>query len=319
MNDLVSIVVPVYNVQQYLSRCLESLTAQTYSNIELLLIDDGSTDTSGAICDHWAGRDQRIRVYHKENGGLSDARNFGLRHAAGKYVCFVDSDDWCDLRYIEVMLKTLLETDCDIVECDFLRTKSNTPVSAAGGTACDYPYEIFTGKDCFLRFLENTFFVSSCNKMYRREVIENEPFQLGVFHEDESWTYRIFSRARRVCRLHYTGYFYYQRPGSISNTVPSYKRLNDAFQAGRERVDYIERHYPEFASIGFSKMMYTCMFLFHAAESGEFPGKAALQRELISYFRIIFRKYLLKGRYRGEIWRFCFFLLAPSHYCKRYY
>lgn len=317
MNDLVSIVVPVYNVQQYLQRCLKSLTEQTYRNIEIILVDDGSGDTSGEICDFWASRDERIRVFHKENGGLSDARNYGLRRVSGEYVCFVDSDDWCDIRYVEVMLKTLLETDSDIVECDYLCTDNHE--CASSGSKTDYDYEVFADKDCFHRFLTNVFFVSVCNKIYRKKIIEKEPFQLGVYHEDESWTYKIFSKARRVCRMQYTGYYYFQRQGSIVHTKPSHKRLNDAFQAGRERVAFIELHYPEYASIGYSKMMYTCMYLFHEAERGDFSQKDALQKELISYFHTIFWKYLMKRQYRGEMWRFCVFSLLPNGYCRMHY
>lgn len=314
MNDLVSIVVPVYNVQQYLPRCLESLTAQTYRNIEIILVDDGSTDASGELCDHWAAADPRVRAFHKKNGGLSDARNYGLQKAAGAYVCFVDSDDWCDVRYIELMLRTLLETDSDIVECDFQRTKGQPVADSSDGP---HPYELYCGRDCFLRFLEVTFSTIACNKIFRRALIENEPFRVGVLHEDEFWTYRIFAKANRVCRLRYTGYFYFQRSDSISNAPPSHKRLNDAFLAGKERVAFIEQHYPEFASIGYSKMMYTCIFLYNIAGRSHFPGVDAFQQELFSYFRIIFRKYLLRGRFRNEIWRFCFFRFAPKHYCKR--
>ena len=316
MNDLVSIVVPVYNVQQYLPRCLESLTAQTYRNIEIILVDDGSTDASGELFDHWAAADPRVRAFHKKNGGLSDARNYGLQKAAGAYVCFVDSDDWCDVRYIELMLKTLLDTDSDLVECDYLCTDGS---EYASDNSTNHEYEVFTGRDCFRHFLTNTFFVSVCNKLYRKMLIENEPFLLGVYHEDESWTYKVFSKAQRACRLHYTGYFYYQRQGSIVHTTPSHKRLNDAFLAGKERVAFIEQHYPEFASIGYSKMMYTCMFLYNKAGRSGFSWVADFQRELTTYFRVIFRKYVLRCRYRKELWRFCFFRLAPNRYCKQFF
>ena len=110
MKELVSIIVPVYNVQQYLDRCLKSLVGQTYQNIEILLVDDGSQDSSRELCDIWGTKDNRIKVFHKENGGLSDARNYGLRRANGDLICFVDSDDWCDSKYIEMMHSALTET-----------------------------------------------------------------------------------------------------------------------------------------------------------------------------------------------------------------
>lgn len=317
MRDLVSVIVPVYNVAPYLPRCLKSLTEQTYRNIEIILVDDGSTDASGAICDLWADRDERIRVFHKPNGGLSDARNWGLERAEGAYVCFVDSDDWCGSRYIEIMLGALLETDSDLVECDYVCVEDDAAVIPDDQDR--YDHQLYTDRDCFHKFLTNVFFVSVCNKLYRRSLLENAPFMLGVYHEDEYWTYRIFSRARRACRLQYTGYYYYQRQGSIVHTTPSCKRLNDAFRAGRERVDYIEAQYPEYASIGYSKMMYTCMYLFGEAEHIDFPQKHVMQRALVSYSRVMLRKYLTKGQLRREMWRFCCFCLFPKGYCRLNY
>lgn len=313
MKDLVSIIVPVYNVAQYLERCLISLTGQTYKNIEIILVDDGSTDLSGKLCDIWQEKDNRIQVIHKANGGLSDARNHGLQKASGAYICFTDSDDWIDLKFIEVMLGAAVDTESDIVECDYLCTDGSEPVRH--NCATEYDYRVFAGKECFRRFLTNDFFVSACNKLYRKEVLENQFFLKGVYHEDEYWTYKIFSKAQKVCRLYYTGYFYFQRNGSIVHSKPSLKRLTDAFGAGKERIDFIERHYPEYASIGYSKMMYTCMYLFNEARCSEIPQRLALQEEMVFYFRTIFGKYLKTGKYKKEMWRFCFFYTFPDHYC----
>ncbi|MBR2423266.1 MAG: glycosyltransferase family 2 protein [Oscillospiraceae bacterium] len=311
MYDLVSIIVPVYNVEQYLERCLNSLVRQTYPNIEILLVDDGSTDGSGALCDVWQSRDSRIRAFHKTNGGLSDARNYGLERASGSYVCFIDSDDWCDLKFIEVMLGALLDTGADLAECDYVCTDGGEPAHAQ----TNYEYSVFTGRECFLRFLTGDFFVSVWNKLYRRSLLEKQLFRKGVFHEDEFWTHKVFHRARKVCRLKYTGYYYYQRQGSIVHTRPSHKRLYDAFAAAKEKIAFIELNYPEYASIGYSKMMYTCMYLYSQARRGDFPEKPALQEELLSCFRIIFTKYLKQRQYRKEMWRFCFFRLFPRRYC----
>ena len=314
MKDLVSVVVPVYNVRPYLDRCLKSLTEQTYCDLEIILVDDGSSDGSGALCDHWAETDPRVRAFHKENGGLSDARNYGLARAAGEFVCFVDSDDWCEGSYIERMHRALVDTASDVAECDYLRTEALEAGSVSRQS--EGGYEVYEGRECFHRFLTNVFFVSVCNKLYRRALLENVPFRRGVYHEDEFWTYQIFSRARRVCRVHYTGYYYYQRQGSIVHTKPSHKRLGDAFQAGRERVAFIEAHYPEFASLGYSKMMYTCMYLFSEARRGDFPQRAEMQAQLHKYHCRLLRGYLKKRQYRKEMWRFCLFALVPDCYCR---
>ena len=314
MRDLVSIIVPVYNVADYLPRCVKSLTEQTHQNIEIILVDDGSTDGSGEICDRWAERDDRIRVFHKENGGMSDARNYGLSRAGGAYISFVDSDDWCDRRFIEVLLRTLRETDCELVECDYVTTWDDQTI------ICDdqnvFPYEIYTDRDCFRQFLTETFFVSVWNKLYRRDLVDNVPFEFGAYHEDEMWTCQVFGRARRICRLHYTGYCYFQREGSVVHSRPTYKRLSDAFRAGRERIGYIEQNFPELASIGYSKVLYTCISVYATARGSDFGKKAVLQREVAAYARSMLRKYLKEGRYQGEMWRFCFFALFPKLYCR---
>lgn len=138
----------------------------------------------------------------------------------------------------------------------------------------------------------------------------------GCHHEDEFWTYKIFSKAKKVCRLHYTGYFYFQRHGSIIHSNPSQKKITDAFVAGKERIDFIELQYPEFASIGYSKMMYSCMYLFNEARRSNIPQKLALQEELAAYFHIMFVKYLKSRQYQKEMWRFFLFFFFPNRYCK---
>ena len=314
MQELVSIIVPVYNVAQYLDRCLSSLTGQTYGNIEILLVDDGSTDNSGVLCDAWKNRDDRIKVFHKPNGGLSDARNYGLERATGAYICFIDSDDWLDLKFVEVMLGALTATESDIAECDYLCTDGSEPLPEHRDSG--YDHTVYTGKECFLRFLTNDFFVSVCNKLYRKAILEGQLFQKGAYHEDESWTYKVFSRARKACRLNYTGYYYFQRQGSIIHSKPSRKRITDAFSAAKERIGFIERQYPEYAAVGYAKMMYTCMYLFSEVRCSDIPQKLELQEELGSCFRVIFGKYLKRMQYQKEMWRFFTFFFFPNCYCK---
>ena len=120
LQDLISVIVPVYNTEKYLDRCIQSVLAQTYTNWELLLIDDGSTDSSGTICDQYAAEDNRIRVFHKENGGVSSARNLGLDNAKGEWITFVDSDDWVEPSMLKELLAIALDNDADYVYCDLL-------------------------------------------------------------------------------------------------------------------------------------------------------------------------------------------------------
>ena len=120
---LVSIIVPVYKVEDYLERCIRSIVNQTYKEIEIIIINDGSPDKCPEICDKWAEEDKRIKVIHKKNGGLSDARNAGMQIASGEYIAFVDSDDWISPFYLEYLIKAIVDSKCDIVECDIIRTQ----------------------------------------------------------------------------------------------------------------------------------------------------------------------------------------------------
>ena len=125
MNDLISIIVPVYKVEKYLRRCIDSILAQTYQNIEVLLVDDGSPDNSGAICDEYADKDSHVRVFHKPNGGVSSARNLGLMEAKGQYIGFVDADDYIDKTMYEVLLDNLLQEQADISICSYNQEDKN--------------------------------------------------------------------------------------------------------------------------------------------------------------------------------------------------
>ena len=345
-----SLCIPMYNESSIIEDTARQLSAYMQANFddyEIIFSNDGSKDGTAAIADAYVEKYPTIvKAVHKPNGGLSDARNHGLERACGEYICFVDSDDWCDLRFVELLLRQLQETGSDLTECGCLRTDGHVPDTTHISPEC----RVYEGRDCFLRFLSEDFSVSVCNKLYRRSLLENLPFRRGVYHEDEFWTYQIFSKARRVCRLNYTGYYYYQRQGSIVHTKPSEKRITDAFTAGKERVDFyyqrpgsivhtrpsekrlrdafdaarericfVECHYPEYAAVGYTKMMYTCMYLYSQAGHCDPEQRAALQEELYTCFCGIFKKYLRQGQSRKEMWRFCCFRLHPSRYCSRFY
>lgn len=128
MNDLISIIVPVYNVEKYLNKCIDSIINQTYKNIEIILVDDGSTDNSGKICDEYLLRDSRIKVIHKNNGGLSSARNEGINISSGEYIGFVDSDDWVEPNMYEEMYKKILYSNADIVDCGYWKEYENKSI-----------------------------------------------------------------------------------------------------------------------------------------------------------------------------------------------
>lgn len=239
MNDLISVIVPVYNVEKYLDRCVESIVDQTYKNLEIILVDDGSPDNCPQICDEWAAKDSRIRVIHKQNGGLSDARNAGMAIATGEYIAFVDSDDWIHNQYIERMIKAVTIYKVQLVACDLTEVYGKTqekPVDIDDVEICDAEQAI--------NMLINgrKFKAVAWNKLYHKSLLNGEHFETGRYHEDEFFTYRILGKNDRLAFVNAPLYYYFQREDSIMNSI-SIKHL-DALDAYIERIDYLKNSFP---------------------------------------------------------------------------
>lgn len=221
-NDLITVVVPVYNVEKYLGKCLNSLINQTYKNIEIILIDDGSTDNSGKICDQYKKKDSRIRVIHKQNGGLSDARNQGIEVAKGKYITFVDSDDYVELDYIEYLYNLIKKHNVNISFCKYIvhyeKKKKNIKIDSKERrcTKIDALMEILYAKD---------FEVSACGKMYLLKHFENVRYPKGKLFEDNDTTYKLIDQNEFVALGFASKYHYIMRNDSITKKEFTEKQL----------------------------------------------------------------------------------------------
>lgn len=227
---LVSIIVPVYNIESYILRCLKSLVQQKYENIEILVIDDGSSDGSGKICDKFASKDIRVKVFHKKNGGLSDARNYGIRKARGELIALVDGDDYVGEDYILVLVKTIVKKDASIAVCGY-----NDVVPKAG---------VMTGREATVKLLvgqENVDIVA-WNKIYaKRLFVEgNIWYPIGEKNEDNLTTYKLYAVAKKVAYVSETLYNYVTRDGSIMNDTGTYERLTMREKAAEEAVQYFD-------------------------------------------------------------------------------
>lgn len=221
---MVSVIVPVYKVEEYLSRCVNSILAQSYKDLEIILVDDGSPDNCGKICDEFAEKDNRIKVIHKENGGLSSARNAGLDVAKGTYVCFIDSDDWVEKDFVECLRSIMIDTDSDMSACTFCRTKGDIAKRQNYGI----DIKIITDKKCACIFSEKSYAGYACNKMYKREIIENNKirFDESIFNgEDFPFTLEYVKHVNKVAFTKQDLYFYFFRETSIMHTI----RLNERF------------------------------------------------------------------------------------------
>ncbi len=237
-NPLISVIVPVYNVEPYLDRCLESIVNQTYRNLEIILVDDGSPDNCPAMCDAWAKKDSRIKVIHKENGGLSDARNAGMAIATGELMGFVDSDDWITSDFFLVLYLNMQKYQADISACDVHFSHGEVSQKVPMNTVT-----VHNSEQAICDILHGRGFRAvAYNKLYRSEIIRGEKYPVGKLHEDEFLTYRLLAKAERLTYVDKPMYCYFQRPGSIMNTN-NIKRL-DALDAHYERLEFLKQNYP---------------------------------------------------------------------------
>ncbi len=239
---LISVIVPVYKVENYLDRCVKSIIDQTYSNLEIILVDDGSPDKCPAMCDAWAEVDDRIRVIHKKNGGLSDARNKGIYAAIGEYIAFIDSDDWIAPEMIENLLTVMQRDKSQIAACTVeIVWEDSTPselLTVQQNTVLDR----LDAQRELLR--ERCLKQPVWYKLYKRETIEGILFKVGKQHEDVFWSYQVIGRAEKISITDYIGYYYFQHSGSIMGRGYSLKRL-DALEAYEKRFAYISENFPE--------------------------------------------------------------------------
>lgn len=253
---MISIIVPIYKVEKYLKRCVNSLLAQSYSDFELILVDDGSPDNCGNICEEYAAKDTRIRVIHKENGGLSDARNAGLGIAKGEYIAFVDSDDWVATNYLETLHKVIELTDSDICECEVFKTTGEIEKYEKS----EEKYTSYSSEKALeLLICDKILHQYVWNKLYKRSCLKDIRFAMGKTNEDEFWTYQIFGNARRITKISNVLYYYFQRESSIMGNHYNLKRL-DALEAKSLRQQYIEEKFPALIKVSKINLFESCIY-----------------------------------------------------------
>ena len=231
MEKRVSVIVPVYNVEKYLRKCVRSLILQTYRNIEIILVDDGSTDSSGKICDELAGEDDRIRVIHKSNGGLSDARNAGFEHVSGSFVTYVDSDDYVSERYVEKLVLPFENENIDVSVCKSLPFTIDPDGEEHFSSASSITgYCIFPADQALEIMLRQSLFdTEAWSKMYRTELMAGFSFPKGLYNEDLASIYKLFLCSRSVSYCGERLYFYLQRNDSIMGNKRNVKRFWDSY------------------------------------------------------------------------------------------
>ncbi len=261
MLPLISVIIPVYNAERYLNRCINSVVEQTYNNIEIILVNDGSTDNSAKLCDDWLVKNERIKVFHKENGGAGDTRNYGVERATGEYIAFVDSDDVIDKFYLEHLYYILIENEADISCCDFIEFNGKNSV-ILDKLDFDYNVEVSSGYEICKRMISECSInlISPCCKLCKSEIIKKCKFPIGYICEDEATSCRFYYYSKKVVLSPLKLYGYYTNPSSVMNSH-SPKRISDCIYVLNYRTQFfIKEKEHEMVSICINSLMHFLLY-----------------------------------------------------------
>ena len=299
--ELISVIVPVYNVESYVAECIESIQNQTYMNLEIIIVNDGSTDASGDICDQYAAYDERIQVIHKENAGVSAARNTGIESANGDYIGFVDSDDYIAPTMYEDMLKLMAEHDLDIIECTAFRNNGDTNIEGCN----DGSLEIFN-RDEALKMAMYDCFVAVWSQLYKRRVISDVRFPVGRKFEDSAVSYLFIANTKRVGHINRCLYYYRLNPNSTTQTSFDAKSRWDFVLGYEERLQYAIDHqlpYVDDCNSLLMKAVLSCLTAYYAKPTGNqvYYDKC---KKMIETYRNDASYKLLNSKYKLFLWSF---------------
>lgn len=315
LNPVISVIVSIYNVQDYVKRSVQSIQNQTYKNLEIILVDDGSTDNSGKICDEFAKYDERIKVIHKVNGGLSSARNEGIRIAAGEYIAFVDGDDWIDDTMYEGMMSAMLKYDADIAICNYKE------ISKKGirDTSTD-DITVFEGRETLKVFIEEDekyqIQNAAWNKLYKRSLMGNLSFPEGKLFEDIVYTTKLLAGSKKAVYVNKAYYNYiFDRSDSIMNSKKVERLITDQIPAYREKGEFL-------LSIGEKELFLTHQFFFYKRMLLHYKDTREKKPEGYEKFIRDLRKVIcdkpvweaFEGKSRGEWLRMKLYTISPLLY-----
>lgn len=312
----ISIIVPVYNVEKYLNKCILSILEQSFTNFELILIDDGSKDNSGRICDGYRGRDSRIKVIHQENLGLSSARNVGLEASEGKYVTFIDSDDFIHPNMLEVLHSNILEKNADISICNYDLVYKNMEVPKEFG---HNKITVYTNIEGVKRIVEKseTSMIITCGKLYRRSLFCEIRYPVGKYHEDEFVTYKLLYKSTKIVTTSAKLYYYLQRSNSITGSAFSIKRL-EKLEALEEAIMFFKnQNNKELAYLAEFRYLLNIQIAYYRVKYEVNYNKGIMDKLKIQYNRKFneFADVNMKSIPIIKRMLLRFFYIAPNIYC----
>lgn len=266
---LVSVIVPVYNVERYLHKCIQSIVNQSYKNLEIILVDDGSTDMSRGICQSFAQKDKRIFIECKKNGGLSSARNYGLEKAKGEYVCFIDGDDYVHPDMIKILYKEICNSGEDFVYCQYQKVNENEEYYFEE-LAQQYTTVVQSKKEAFHVLLSEELEIKlAWNKLYKKSLFNDVKYKEGYLHEDEYIIHHLLNKVEKIKKINLKLYYYIQREGSIMSSL-SIKRMTDTIEAYEDRIKLIknEPELSEFLYMSMLTLLSLCKTLYIKMKNG---------------------------------------------------
>lgn len=297
----ISIIIPIYNVAEYLDTTVNSSLNQTYKDIEIILVDDGSTDCSGLLCDEFKKKDDRIKVIHKENGGLSSARNAGVGRANGNYVLFLDGDDYLRNDAVERLVEVLKDYPSDIIQFEYIEVDNHERaiLQELDNDAVGDVFQAFTPKEffCYL-YQKGGVYASGCTKLFKKELIQSIPFR-NIRHEDEMWCTEAFQHEMTVTYISDVLYYYVMRENSIIHSQFNRNKL-DSFKISSSRISVLNKlGLDELVEIEYNKLFQMILSLYHSAKSaGDKGSLSMIHNEFIKNKQAIAKYGMLKGKFR---------------------
>ena len=296
-DDVISVIIPVYNVENYLERCLQTVISQTYSNLQIILVDDGSTDSSGELCDQWAKKDTRITVVHKANGGPSSARNAGLDVATGNYIAFVDSDDWIEKDMFESLLKCMKESNTKIARCGIGRVEEFEVHDAMNASSSSY---------CLMNLVEAASTVWEngfmCNKLFSAELFQNEPcirFDSNIkYGEDQLVLLDCLVKCGDMADMTDVKYNYFINPNSLTGVEFNLNKITTTI-GFKHMCEVCDEHIPVLSDLFKSKYYSVCVgFLLQKKTRKSKEHKAALSSELRKNLKEILKLHNMSVKFK---------------------
>ena len=302
MDEKISVIVPVYNVEQYLERCVDSIINQTYKNLEIILVNDGSTDNSGQLCDELAKRDSRIKVIHKKNGGLSDARNVGVDEAKAELIGFIDSDDYIDEDMYELLINNLKAANADLSMCGHYDVYNNVPEVQVVDKKT---WELSPQEAIRMVMEAKILSVTAVNKLYKKSLFSDLKFEIGKIAEDAFIMIKLLDKCNKIVATNEKKYYYVHRENSITTQKFSLKFLN-VIEAYEQNKDIILEKYPELKEVAQMRMNWAYFYVLDRLLLDKDYNDKKLENKLISYLKdhsksILTDSLFTKGRKIGFV------------------